>query len=219
MNDPATERPPVRERLAFPVVLDLTDRRVVVVGGGAVGRRKAAAARLAGAAVRIIDPNLSELSPDLGIWIREPYRPAHLDGAWLVFCAAPASVNAAAIADANARGIWACDVGDPIRGGFAMPAVGRRGALTVAVSTGGAAPGFAARVRDELVAGLDPCYAEWVELLAELRPRVLASLDDPAARRIAFAKICEPAWLPRLKSEGIDAVRRAMLTEMGLATE
>lgn len=219
MSDSATEPPATGEPLTFPVVLDLVGRCVVVVGGGAVGRRKAAAARLAGAAVRIIDPNRSELSPDLGIWIREPYRPEHLEGAWLVFCAAPESVNAAAIADANARGIWACDAGDPGRGGFVTPAVGRVGSLTVAVSTGGAAPGFAARVRDELVAGLDPCYAEWVELLAELRPQILAALEDPAARRMAFAKLCEPEWLPRFKAEGIDAVRRAMRAEAGLTPE
>lgn len=198
-------------------MLDLDGRIVVVVGGGAVGRRKAAACRAAGAVVRLVDPlpRPGELT-DPGVeWLAEPYRAGHLDGAWLVFAAAPADVNAAVVADATARRVWVCDVADPGRGGVVLPAVGRAGRVTVAVGTGGASPRLAALLRDEIVIGLDPAYPAWADLLAELRPAVRAAIHDPAERRRVLADLADPRWLEQIRRDGTEAVRARMRRKIG----
>jgi precorrin-2 dehydrogenase/sirohydrochlorin ferrochelatase len=196
----------------FPVMLDLTGRLAVVVGGGAVGRRKVAALRAAGARVRVVC--LEERPPDVpeGEWIREGYRAGLLDGAALVFAAATPEVNRDVVRDARTRGIWAADAAEPTAGDFHTPAVLRRGGLVVAVSTSGASPLLAARIRDRLDAATEPEYADWVALLAELRPEVLAV--SPGRRRAVFERLCEGGWLGRLRAEGVDVVREAMRDEI-----
>jgi precorrin-2 dehydrogenase / sirohydrochlorin ferrochelatase len=93
-----------------------------------------------------------------------------------------------------------------------MPAVARRGGLVVAVGTGGAAPGLARQIRDRIADQFDDAFATWVDLLAELRPVVLASIPDPARRREAFERLSDWGWLDRLRGEGAERVRAAMRT-------
>jgi precorrin-2 dehydrogenase/sirohydrochlorin ferrochelatase len=206
----------------FPVVLDLAGRRVVVVGFGPVGRRKARAALDAGARVVVVDPNYPRSdgrgSPEDGFThLPEPYRPDHLDGAALVFACATAEVNARVVADAKARGVWVNSATDPEHGDCFLPALVRRGALTIAISTGGAAPALARRIRAKLEAEFDAAFGEWVQLLNELRPEVLAAVPDPNRRRALLDSLADWPWLDRIRAEGIDAVRAAMRAEVGRA--
>ena len=194
----------------FPVFLDLTGRRVVVVGGGAVGRRKAVAARDAGAAVVVVDPG-SPGEPGV-THLAEPYRAEHLVGACLVFAAATPEVNARVVADAKAAGVWVNSATDPQTGDCFLPAVVRRGGLTIAVGTGGASPALARRIRERLEAEFDDSFAAWVGLLDELRPVVLAAVPDPDRRRELLDALADWPWLERLRAEGTDATRAAMLS-------
>ena len=196
----------------LPVLLDLNGRLVLVVGGGAVGLRKAAAARAAGGRVRLVclEPRPAGLEDPAIDWRQEPYAEAHLDGVVLALAAGPAGVNAQVAADARRRGLWVNVATDPAAGDVYLPATVRRGGLVVAVGTGGAAPALAARLRRRLEEELDPALADWVALLAELRPVVLATVADEGRRREAFERLADWAWLGRLRSEGVEAVRRAM---------
>lgn len=193
----------------FPVTLDLTGRTVVVVGGGAVGRRKAGAARAAGAVVRVIDPR-PPADPAAWDWVAEPYCPEHLAGACLVFACATPEVNAAVVADAQVRGVWVNSATDPGGGDYHLPAVVRRGGLTLAVGTGGASPALARRIREKLEAEYDAAFGAWVHLLNELRPEVLAAVPDMDARRALLDALADWPWLERLRAEGVEAVRAAM---------
>ncbi|HJZ55475.1 MAG TPA: bifunctional precorrin-2 dehydrogenase/sirohydrochlorin ferrochelatase [Gemmataceae bacterium] len=207
----------------FPVMLDLAGRQVVVVGYGPVGRRKAAAALAAGAAVRVVDPLFA--SPDLASpdrqggefschFLPEHYRPDHLDGASLVFACATPEVNARVVTDAKGRGVWVNSASDPGAGNFFLPAVAQTGGLTIAVSTGGASPGLARRIREKLEVQFDAAFAEWVKLLDEIRAEVLASVADPDRRRELLDDFADWPWLERLRAEGIEAVRTAMRAEI-----
>ena len=194
----------------FPIFLNLSGKLVVVVGGGAVGVRKLSAAREAGAAVRVIDPRpLPDLPPEV-VHVAEAYRADHLDGAALAFACATPEVNAQVVADARERGVWVNAASAPTDGDFLLPAVVRRGDLTLAVSTGGASPALARRVREKLEAEFDAAFAEWVRVLAEVRTEVLATIPDEGRRRALLDAFADWSWLTRLRAEGADAVLAAM---------
>ena len=196
----------------LPILLNLSGSSVLVVGGGAVGRRKAGVAARAGARVRVLDPLPRPPDfDDAGVeWVATPYDKAWLAGVTCVFACATAEVNAAVVADALACGLLVSDAALPERGNFTLPAVGRVGGVTVAVSTGGASPRLAARLRDELMAGIDAVLPVWVELLETLRPEILRGIADPLARRELFAELASPAWGERLRAETREVVTQAM---------
>lgn len=194
----------------FPILLNLSGKLVVVVGGGAVGLRKLAAVLESGASVRLIDPRpFPNLPPNVS-HIAEAYRAEHLDGAALAFACATPEVNAAVVADCRARGLWVNTATSPAEGDFTLPAVVRRGELTLAVSTGGASPALARRIREKLEAEFDDAFAEWVRVLAEVRTEVLAKVADEARRRELLEGFADWTWLERLRAEGAPAVLAAM---------
>jgi precorrin-2 dehydrogenase/sirohydrochlorin ferrochelatase len=164
-------------------------------------------------------PRPDDLTDPRVDWQSEPYRPDHLDGIALVLAAGPPDVNAAVLADARDRGIWAASASDPAAGDFVVPAVGRRVGLTVAVGTGGAAPALARRVCDLMIAELDEIVTSWLDILGELRPVILETVPDPADRRRLLGRLTDDTWRERIRADGADVVREAMWVEIRRAAE
>jgi len=179
----------------YLAALDLRGRRCVVAGGGEVARRKAAGLLAAGAEVLVVAPEVGEM-PAGTVVQRRAARLADLDGAVLAVCATddPAA-NAALACEARRRGVLVNVVDDPDAGDFTVPAVLRRGALQVGVSTGGASPALARRLRDELAEQVGPEYGKLVELFAALRaawePRAVAAGVPPATRHAAWHAVLD----------------------------
>ena len=204
----------------FPLFLNVRDRFCVVIGGGSVGQRKATALLESGARVRAIclESRLPLLDSPRLEWLTEPYTAEHLRGAALVFAAGPPEVNQRVVRDARSRGVWVNAADDPANGDFYVPATVRRGNFTLAISTGGAAPGLAQAVRIELESQFDEAFGTWVALLSQLRPIVLATVADAPQRRTLFERLCRWDWLERLRREEVSVVRGAMMAEIqGLA--
>ena len=159
--------------LLYPIFLDLAGRRCVVVGGGEVASRKARKLLQAGADVVMISPEVKNELAGRGLEIHErPYRPGDLEGAYLAFTATDSrEVNAAVAREARERGIPANVADRPSEGDFALPATLSRGRLQVAVSTGGASPALARRIRGELEGLFGPEWADLVERFDAARKR------------------------------------------------
>lgn len=196
----------------LPIFINARGLLAVVVGGGPVGRRKAQLLLDAGATVRQIDlepqpPNHTHVRLD---WRAEPYRVDHLDGARLVFAAATTEVDRQVQHDADARQLFVCRADDARHGQFITPATLRRGRhLTIAVSTGGASPALARRIRERLAETFDESFGAWVELLGVWRVRTDAAIA-PADRVRAFLdEISDWRWLDVYRAEGADAVNAA----------
>jgi uroporphyrin-III C-methyltransferase / precorrin-2 dehydrogenase / sirohydrochlorin ferrochelatase len=143
----------------YPLLLDLTGRRVLLVGAGAVGARRAAGLADAGAIVHIVAPVVDDalVADDRVTVSRRRYVTSDLDGAWLVeACTGDAQVDAQIEADADAARIWCVRASSAARSGSSAasaastPAVARVDDIVVAVSAGGD-PGAARAVRDAVL--------------------------------------------------------------------
>ncbi len=133
----------------FPLVVDLTGRRVVVIGAGNVGVHKAAQLLECGARVIMISEQLFAPLPDgLEELLVRPYRHGDLSGAFLVVAAtANSEVSDEIVRDANEMNLLINVVDDLARSNFFFTAVHRDGDVVVSVSTGGASPALAQWVR------------------------------------------------------------------------
>ena len=139
----------------------------MVVGGGAVATRKASKLFQAEAKVVVVSPEVLPELEDVSVEVHErPYEYGDLEGAVLAFAATDSrEVNAAVAREAKAREIRVNVADRPTEGDFAVPSRVRRGGLQVAVSTGGASPTLARRIRNELEEVFGP---EWVGVVEEL---------------------------------------------------
>ena len=132
-----------------------------------MANRKARKLLQARAEVVVISPEVRPELESVAVEVRRrSYRRGDLEGASLAFAATDArEVNAAVAREARERGIPVNVADEPAEGDFALPSTLRRGRLQVAVSTGGASPALARRIRDELEEAFGP---EWAGLVEEL---------------------------------------------------
>ncbi len=152
----------------YPLFMDVSGRRCVVVGGGGVASRKARGLLESGARVVVISPEITPEIEAMDVTVeRRLYEPGDLAGSTLAFAATDSrEVNAAVAREAKERGIPVNVADRPAEGDFALPSVLRRGGLQVAVSTGGASPTLARRIRD----AMEPSFAaEWAGVVEEFR--------------------------------------------------
>jgi precorrin-2 dehydrogenase/sirohydrochlorin ferrochelatase len=200
----------------IPLFLNPAGRLCVVIGGGEVGRRKAHALLDAGARVRLVclEQQPGDFRSEALSWITTSYRTEHLDGAALVFAAATADLNRQVVADAHARGLLVNASTDPESGDFFLPAVLRRGDITIAVATRGLAPAMARGIRDWLAEAVDDSFARWLDLVAELRPEINLRTADAHCRAAIFQHLCDEGWPERLRLEPVEEVRQAMRADV-----
>ena len=200
-----------------PVFLDLHGRCCVVVGGGAVAQQKVESLLDAGARVTVVSPSLTDGLEELAATheiLHHPrtYRRGDLDDAVLAYVAVDDdAVRAAVAADAAASRVLVNVVDVPQLCTFIAPAVVRRDPVVVAVSTGGASPALARRLRQELEVRVGDEYGVAATILARLRPVVQRAESDPQARARTFARLVDGPLLDALRKRdtaGVDTILR-----------
>ena len=201
----------------YPLFADLKGLPVLVVGGGVVARRKAAALRDAGALVRVgapvVDPELASWVDGGRIaWLQGAYEAAWLDGVWLAVAATDdGELNARIAADAGARRIFANVVDDAELSRFHVPAIIDRTPLTIAISTAGAAPALASRLRESLERVVDHAFGDLVQLAQRHRARIVRRFADLAERRGFYDWLHDGPVLSLLRRSRPVEAERAML--------
>jgi precorrin-2 dehydrogenase len=179
------------EKRLYVACVDLEGRSVLVVGAGNVAHEKVSGLLDCGAVVTVVAPEISAEVAALEVEVlHRRYRSSDLDGRFLVVAAtADNAVNRRVFADAEARSLL-CNVVDvPELCSFILPALHREDPITVAVSTGGASPVLAQRLRDEIAEVVRPEHAALAVRLRDLRPWAKENLPTYAARRDYFAGI------------------------------
>ena len=208
----------VQDMLGTPfyiACLRLAGRRCVVVGGGDVGLEKVEGLLACGGEVTLVapeaHPELTQLALEGSIrWEQRGYRSADLDGCLIAIAAtADSEVNIRVFEDAEARAMLVNVVDVPPLCNFILPAIVRTGPLAVAISTAGASPALAKRMKREIAELFGEPYALLAIILNEARGWAKATLPTYQDRKEFFESIVngEPDPVELLRAGDLDSVR------------
>jgi len=195
--------------------LRLEGRRCLVVGGGEVGLEKVEGLLACGGQVTLVAPEATEALRDLAAegsiaWERRPWRPDDLDRTFIAIAAtADTDVNIAVYEEAERRAMLVNVVDVPPLCNFILPAIVRTGPLAIAISTAGASPALAKRLKREIGAEYGVPYARLAEVLNDSRGWAKATLPTYQDRKAFFESIVngDPDPIDLLRSGDEDAVR------------
>jgi siroheme synthase-like protein len=195
--------------------LRLSGRRCVVIGGGAVGLEKVEGLLACGADVTLIapeaHPELMQLVLEGSIrWQQREYDSDDLDGALIAIAATDdTDLNIRVFEDAEARSMLVNVVDVPPLCNFILPAIVRTGPLAVAISTAGASPALAKRMKREIGELFGEPYANLAVLLNEARGWAKATLPTYQDRKHFFESIVngDPDPVDLLRAGDVQGVR------------
>ena len=196
----------------YPAILLLDGRLAVVIGGGPVAERKVRTLREAGAKVRLVSETVTRRLRDLADsgeieFVDRRYARGDLAGAVVAVAATDdEEVNRGVYAEATEAGIPVNVVDNTALCTFIAPSIVRRGDLVVAISTGGAAPALAVRIRERLEREFGEEYAHFLELTAELRETVEIP-GDQDDRAKAWYRVIDSDVLDLVRAGDMDAAR------------
>jgi siroheme synthase-like protein len=195
--------------------LRLKGRRCVVVGGGEIGLEKVEGLLACDADVTLVAPEaiaeLSDLAAEGSIaWERREYERADLEGTFIVIAATDdTDTNIRIYEDAERRAML-CNVVDvPPLCNFILPAILRTGPLAIAISTAGASPALAKRIKRQIAEEYGEPYARLAVLLNETRGWAKGTLPTYQDRKAFFEGIVngEPDPVELLRTGDEQAVR------------
>jgi precorrin-2 dehydrogenase/sirohydrochlorin ferrochelatase len=205
----------------YAINLDIRHRPCLVVGGGGVGSRKSETLLDCGARVTVVSPEMSERLQKLAdhgnlTLIRRKYRTEDLEGVFLVIGASDdAALNRRIHREAERRQILCNIVDQPGLCSFILPAVIRRGDLTLTVSTAGKSPAMAKRLRRQLETQFGEEYAMLLRFMGKLRQKLLAEARAPADHKHVFEALIESGLLDMIRENRIEAIDRLLHQRLG----
>jgi siroheme synthase-like protein len=175
--------------------LKLTGRRCLVVGGGDIGLEKVEGLLACDATVVLVAPDaiapLQALASEGSIdWQRRAYEPADLEGTFMaIACTNDTDVNIAVFDDAERRAMLVNIVDVPPLCNFILPAIVRTGPLAIAISTAGASPALAKRMKAEVSELFGEEYARLAVMLNDARGWAKGTLPTYQDRKAFFEGI------------------------------
>ncbi|MCW2925039.1 MAG: bifunctional precorrin-2 dehydrogenase/sirohydrochlorin ferrochelatase [Thermoleophilia bacterium] len=195
--------------------LNLKGRRALVVGGGHLGLEKTEGLLASDAIVHVVSPEVlpevEALAAEGSIeWSRRDYETSDLDGCLMaIACTDDTDTNIRIYEEAEAKAMLVNIVDVPPLCNFILPAIVRTGAIAVAISTRGASPALAKRMKREISDLFGTEYARLAELLNEVRGWAKGTLPTYNDRKDFFEEIVngDPDPIDLLRAGEEDAVR------------
>jgi precorrin-2 dehydrogenase / sirohydrochlorin ferrochelatase len=171
----------------YPIMLRLEGKKVVVIGGGRVAERKVTGLLGTGSLITVISPHATDKLKGLagsGLieWIERLFSKEDIEGAFLIFAATNDNVLNQSIKMAAGEQQLVTIADDPEGSDFHVPSHIQRGRLSIAVSTGGASPTLARKIREQLELQFDEQFEEYLEFLFSARQRILKEVKDPSRK-------------------------------------
>lgn len=181
----------------YPIYVQLNGQPCVVIGGGKLAEGKVDGLLAGNAKVKIIasvlTPHLHDLVQQNQIeYIAREYQQGDLTGAFMVICATDkAEINQQVWEEANVNRQLVNVVDDIPHCNFIAPAILRKGALTIAISTAGHAPALAVRLKERLNREIGPEYERFLELAGKLREPLARHIPDFETRKALWYQIVD----------------------------
>jgi len=185
----------------YPVFIDLQNRPVLVVGGGTVAERKVESLLEAGARVTVVSPEVKNSLLDHASQQRialhqRQFVSTDMDGVLLVVSATDDAATQREVASlALSKNVLVNTVDRPDLCSFIVPAILRRGDITLAISTSGKSPSLAAALRTRFDRVLTEDMARTASLLGVVRPEVHERFPGSDERKRVFDRIIDSGIL------------------------
>jgi precorrin-2 dehydrogenase/sirohydrochlorin ferrochelatase len=201
----------------YPVFINIKSKKAVIIGGGITAERKAVSLLKAGARVTVVSPELTEKLCNLEKekiirHIHRKYRKNDIKDAFIVVAATDSTdINTRVSRDAGGL-VNVVDV--PSLCNFIAPSVINRGALTIAISTGGASPALAKTIRKELEKQYGAEITMYLKFLNGIRIRALATIPDQSTREKFLKGLASERMLQMLRTKGVQEVKKAAMGKL-----
>ena len=205
----------------LPILVDLEGRNCLVIGGGWMAERRVKALCEIGAAVTVV---AAEITLELEAMARagaisyraRDYAIGDLSGQFIAWVATmDEAIGRAATAEARQLGIMINVTDRPALCDFIMPAVVKRGAVQVAISTGGASPVLARRIREHLEGRIGPEYGPLAEMLRSARRWLKGHVGDAGERAQKLSRLVTPDLIEAFEQGDTELVERLVRAHLG----
>lgn len=171
----------------YAACLNLEGKKVTIVGGGKVAYRKAVTLQKEKCNLHVIAPSFIEEFKALGHEVNRVYKyyeEGDCADSFLVVAATDDEETNRAVGLFCKRANKLCNVVDNKElSSFIVPSSFNRGSLTIAVSTGGASPSLAAKIKQELEIKYDASYEELIDIHERLRSKVLEKVSSEEEKK------------------------------------
>ncbi|WP_182811086.1 NAD(P)-binding protein [Bacillus sp. ME78] len=184
----------------YPLTVRVNEKRVVVIGGGKVAGFKIIPLLKQGADIVVISPeldaNLVKLVEEKKIrWYQREYEKSDIKNAFLVVAASSDSILNEQVAEDAAENQLVNVITNPESGNVHFPAAIHRGLLNIAVSTGGASPKLAKKIRDEIANKYDETYELYLDFLYEVRVKLKDLQLEKRERNILLQEVLKSVYV------------------------
>ncbi|AKR34392.1 MULTISPECIES: NAD(P)-binding protein [Bacillus] len=184
----------------YPLTVRVNEKRVVVIGGGKVAGFKIIPLLKQGADIVVISPeldaNLVKLVEEKKIrWYQREYEKSDIKSAFLVVAASSDSILNEQVAEDAAENQLVNVITNPESGNVHFPAAIHRGLLNIAVSTGGASPKLAKKIRDEIANKYDETYELYLDFLYEVRVKLKDLQLEKRERNILLQEVLKSVYV------------------------
>lgn len=184
----------------YPLTVRVNEKRVVVIGGGKVAGFKIIPLLKQGADIVVISPeldaNLVKLVEEKKIrWYQREYEKSDIKSAFLVVAASSDSILNEQVAEDAAENQLVNVITKPESGNVHFPAAIHRGSLNIAVSTGGASPKLAKKIRDDIANKYDETYESYLDFLYEVRLKLKDLQLEKRERNILLQEVLKSVYV------------------------
>ncbi|HDR8151509.1 TPA: NAD(P)-binding protein [Bacillus cereus] len=184
----------------YPLTVRVNEKHVVVIGGGKVAGFKIIPLLKQGADIVVISPeldaNLVKLVEEKKIrWYQREYEKSDIKSAFLVVAASSDSILNEQVAEDAAENQLVNVITNPESGNVHFPAAIHRGLLNIAVSTGGASPKLAKKIRDDIANKYDETYESYLDFLYEVRLKLKDLQLEKRERNILLQEVLKSVYV------------------------
>lgn len=197
--------------MLYPLMLNLDRRKVAIIGGGTIAERKAAGLIEAGAIVTIISPNVTAalhvmIDSRKCMWRNKYFESNDIAEFFIIIAATNDALVNQMVKQSAMEHQLVLLIDDPSSSDFQIPALMRRGDLSISISTNGASPKLAKKIKNQLAEQYDERYESYLEFLQQARSFILENVHDSDKKNMLLTKILDERFLN--EAERQEAFRR-----------